>query len=244
MRAGSDPFGVIGPACPADTGLVASALTQAAGLGDYFTIALGTATGAWRPAAVAYRNGMSDLIDHTARRLGTSQRRVAVSITQLGYAARLWSPGLATALQQGIVPALHDLQIRMALPVLLGLPRSHGWHADEPRVRAGLLYQTVVQEHLEPLIAGLDPKLASGLLWGNAASAMTGALGVIVRASPGLAGPARDLADLLLSTGRLSGTGRLARSGLDFRRRSCCLYYRVPGGGICGDCSLAAEPGS
>ena len=23
-----------------------------------------------------------------------------------------------------------------------------------------------------------------------------------------------------------------------FRRRSCCLYYRVPGGGICGDCVL------
>lgn len=25
---------------------------------------------------------------------------------------------------------------------------------------------------------------------------------------------------------------------LAFRRRSCCLYYRVPGGSTCGDCCL------
>ncbi|MFC9282623.1 (2Fe-2S)-binding protein [Streptomyces collinus] len=29
-----------------------------------------------------------------------------------------------------------------------------------------------------------------------------------------------------------------------FRRRSCCLYYRVPGGGICGDCCFTRPPGS
>jgi ferric iron reductase protein FhuF len=26
--------------------------------------------------------------------------------------------------------------------------------------------------------------------------------------------------------------------GWTFRRRSCCLYYRVPGGAVCGDCVL------
>ncbi|MFD2121439.1 (2Fe-2S)-binding protein [Streptomyces cirratus] len=26
--------------------------------------------------------------------------------------------------------------------------------------------------------------------------------------------------------------------GVAFTRRSCCLYYRVPGGGLCGDCVL------
>ncbi|MGH3410268.1 MAG: (2Fe-2S)-binding protein [Streptosporangiaceae bacterium] len=30
--------------------------------------------------------------------------------------------------------------------------------------------------------------------------------------------------------------------GLGFRRHSCCLYYRLPGGGLCGDCALAAPP--
>ena len=36
----------------------------------------------------------------------------------------------------------------------------------------------------------------------------------------------------------LSDTGTLGPDGEGFRRRSCCLYYRVPGGGLCGDCVL------
>ena len=31
--------------------------------------------------------------------------------------------------------------------------------------------------------------------------------------------------------------------GLSFRRRSCCLYYRLPGGALCGDCGLARPSG-
>ncbi|WP_372507037.1 (2Fe-2S)-binding protein [Actinomadura madurae] len=27
--------------------------------------------------------------------------------------------------------------------------------------------------------------------------------------------------------------------GGGFVRNNCCLYYRVPGGGMCGDCGLA-----
>ncbi len=30
-------------------------------------------------------------------------------------------------------------------------------------------------------------------------------------------------------------------TGSAFRRRSCCLYYRVPGGGLCGDCCFDRE---
>jgi ferric iron reductase protein FhuF len=44
----------------------------------------------------------------------------------------------------------------------------------------------------------------------------------------------------LLSTAPMSGTGSLS-VGWGFRRRSCCLYYRVPGGGICGDCVLVGR---
>jgi hypothetical protein len=34
--------------------------------------------------------------------------------------------------------------------------------------------------------------------------------------------------------GNVASTGKLD----DFRRRSCCLYYWIPGGGRCGDCAL------
>ena len=55
--------------------------------------------------------------------------------------------------------------------------------------------------------------------------------------------PARSLAERLLTTPPLDATAALRApeppdAGWTFRRRSCCLYYRVPGGGVCGDCVL------
>jgi hypothetical protein len=218
---------------------VIAALAGAARLGAYFTVTAGAAEGAWRPAAAAGRLGLPGLVSHTAQQLGVSETRVAVSIAQLGYAARLWSPGLACALQHGIVPDLRGLQLSAQPPARLRVPRPAGWRATGPAAAARLLYHTVVEEQLEPLTAGLRAGLAAGLLWGNAASAMAGALGVIARADPALAAAGEELGSLLLSTGHLRGTGFFTGPGPAFRRRSCCLYYRVPGGGLCGDCSLA-----
>ena len=241
MPGSSGPDGE--PAHPASTDAVVAALTRAARLGAYFSIGSGNATGRWRPATQEYGDGFRGQVDHTARQLGTGQRRVAASTAHLGYAARLWSPVLACALGNDIVPDLGDLQVSVDPPVRLRLHRPGGWHCAEPRAQAGLVYAAVVTAHLEPLAARLDARIASGLLWGNAASAMIGALAMIAAASPDSASPdsaspARTLADLLLRTGRLRGTGQFTGAGLNFRRRSCCLYYRVPGGGLCGDCSL------
>jgi FhuF-like iron-sulfur protein len=47
----------------------------------------------------------------------------------------------------------------------------------------------------------------------------------------------------LRDTGQFAGADRFAGAGLSFRRRSCCLYYRVPGGGLCGDCTLGGPLG-
>ena len=86
--------------------------------------------------------------------------------------------------------------------------------------------------------------VAAGLLWGNAASAMIGALRVLAAAHPGLAGRSRRLARRLLEEEELRGSGVPAGPGLTFRRRSCCLYYRLGGGGLCGDCCFTVAPGS
>ena len=86
--------------------------------------------------------------------------------------------------------------------------------------------------------------LPAGLLRGNSASALTGALGALVRWQPALAGPARELAVQLLGQADLAGAGELTGGReLSFRRNSCCLYYRLPGGGLCGDCCLDHPPG-
>jgi hypothetical protein len=221
---------------------VIDALADAETLGEYFRVATGPGAGQWRPAADAGLGRLPDLIGYTAGQLGTGQDRVAVSIAQLGYAARLWSPSLACALRHGIVPDLSDLQISIELPVRLRLPRPAGWQLAEPGLLAWSVYRSVVDGHLGPLAARLEARVASGLLYGNAASAMIGALAVIADASPELAGSARTLAELLLGTGRLRGTGSLTGQGLDFRRHSCCLYYRLPSSAICADCCFPRPP--
>jgi hypothetical protein len=193
----------------------------------------------WQPAGEAYRDGLPDLAAQLRRRLATRENRVAIATLHLGYAARLWSPVLACALAHGIVPDLRDLELGAGLPLRLRLPAAAGWHAPPsgPQL-TGLLYRAVMTQHLAQLAAGLRGQIADGLLRGNAASAMIGALAVLAAARPGLVAPARSIAERLLDTGTLHGTGRLTGPGLEFRRGSCCLYYRVPGGGLCGDCSL------
>jgi hypothetical protein len=190
------------------------------------------------PVSVAYQQGMADLAAQMGPALGTREKRVAISTLQLGYAARLWSPVLACALAHGIVPDLGGLEVGTGFPLRVRLPVAAGWRAPDSGAMADLLYDVVVTGHLAPLAAGLGGQVASGLLWGNAASAMMGSLTVLAHAWPGLARAARSIAEKLLATGMLRGTGVLTGPGLAFQRNSCCLYYRVPGGGLCGDCSL------
>jgi ferric iron reductase protein FhuF len=60
-------------------------------------------------------------------------------------------------------------------------------------------------------------------------------------AGPEVAGRADALLEALLRSGPLAGTGRRRDDGT-FVRRSCCLFYRVPGAGTCGDCVLDDRP--
>jgi len=219
---------------------VRKALTHVAGAGPFFVLGVGDDGRAWHPAAAMYRDGLRGLIASTGAALGVAEARVAASTVQLAYAARLWSPVLGCGLLHGIVPDLADLRVGPSLPMRLNVPEPRGWLAADQEELAALAYQMVVTGQLEPLGGGVAVKVAAGLLHGNAAAAMTAALRVLTCTRPGLERPARALAQRLLGTGLLRGTGELTGPGLEFRRRSCCLFYRVPGGGMCSDCSLTA----
>jgi hypothetical protein len=67
-----------------------------------------------------------------------------------------------------------------------------------------------------------------------------GALGSLARAGAVTPDRCADFAMTALADGVLAGSGVVTLTGdrLAFRRRSCCLYYRLPGGGYCGDCPL------
>jgi len=237
------------PARPAGALRAGQAMAAAAAIGPFFALGAEVTGTGWRPAADRYRPGSDPLLTGGAGPLADAEPRVAASIQQLGFAARLWSPVLGCGLLAEVVPDLASLQIHAADcggPARLALAEPRGWLASDPEHLAELSYREVVQTHLEPLARSLRGRLAAGLLWGNAASAMAGALGVLVLARPDLREQAAVVASALLDTGRLRGTGRLDASGtgLGFRRRSCCLFYRLPGGGLCADCCLSRPPGA
>ena len=228
---------------PADPDAVRAALAEAAGAGPFFTMSVGDDGRDWVPASVLYSAGLGELIDATAASLGVTEARVAAATVHLGYAARLWSPVLHCALRHAVVPDLTGLRAGTAPSLRLNLAQPRGWRAAGPASQAALAYRTVVRGHLKPLRARLPVKVAAGLLHGNAASAMTTSLRLVAAAHPELGPRARELALALLSTGVLRGTGELTGPGLEFRRRSCCLFYRVPGGGTCADCPLPPKAG-
>lgn len=222
-------------------GDVAVALAEVAGVGSYFALAADDGAAGTVPVAEL---PFDRLTARAQRGMGTDEARVAASTVHLGLAARLWSPVVGCALRYGLVPDLTGVRYRAAdgTPVLPA-PRAGGVPVHG---LADAVYESVVRGALRPLHEAVHRhvKVADGLLWGNAAAALMGALHVLVAADPAASRPARRLADDLLSRDPLRGRGRFTGTGLAFRRASCCLYYRVPGGGLCGDCPLDRRPTS
>jgi ferric iron reductase protein FhuF len=228
----------------ADPREVVSALAGAAALGPFFEIVTDPAEEAdptWRPLPELDTARLVGLTGAYADRLGTTEQRVAASILFQGLASRLWSPVVAAA-ARGVVPDLSGLHWRWApgAPIALWLADPSGHRAGTAAERAGLVHREVVERQLRPLRETMlgFVRLADGLLWGNAASALAGTL----RAGSldaGLAAPLPALVRELFAREPLAGTGTFERRG--FVRRSCCLYYRVPPGGeMCGDCALCS----
>jgi len=248
---------------------VAEAVDAAAAAGPFFSLdldappegAAGDGT-AWRrfSTLVGDRGVLDERIaavrGAVAARAGVEaaqiDRRAAASLTHLSLAARLVCPPLGCALLGGVLIDLDaaNLWWRDVLgPVPLALPGAAGREVDPDDVAAtvaGLAagYATGPVAALVAAVAatGVSPKV----LWGNVASAVAGAVPALLAADRDRAGAIGEVVAGLIATDPLAGTGIFERTpggGLAFRRNSCCLYYRVPGGGLCGDCVLAGRAG-
>jgi ferric iron reductase protein FhuF len=224
---------------------ILSALGAAAELGMFFRLADPAREAAgWQPAGLLYAAGpdLDGLLACVGAALGGCEPRVAASLFFQGYAARLLSPQLACLAVSGCVPDMPAERLAWRHPddqvIALGLSPGAGWAADA-RPAIEHLVATSFGEHLAPLAGALRlrVRLAPGLLRGNAASALVGGL----RLLSGRIGPRwRSLAAHALAQPDLRRTMRAGDPAFDpvFVRRSCCLYYRVPGGGLCADCPL------
>ncbi|MEU5403512.1 (2Fe-2S)-binding protein [Streptomyces sp. NPDC005963] len=189
-------------------------------------------------------------VDAVEGRLGAPERRIAVSIAHLGLAARLWSIALGSAALFGELPALDAEQLYWAPDrstpddLWLRTPNPSDGLQTLPGT-AAQIHATVQAAHLVPLAEAFrrDTSVSRGLLWGNAGSALAGAgrqLDAWARREGRgeVAERAAALVRELLRDPELAGTVR--EPGL--RRATCCLYYRVPGGGLCGDCVFDHPP--
>ncbi|MBR8638387.1 (2Fe-2S)-binding protein [Streptomyces tuirus] len=226
-------------------------------LGGFFELRTGGAAAGPLPTlAQAYADASPDVcgnplvsrVRKVVDALHAPESRVAASVAHQGLAARLWSVALGCAVLYGRLP---DLDARLLHWDADGSAPDDLWLSDVRPLPgdASTVADVVLHGHLEPLSAALrvHHRLAPGLLRGNAASALAGAARELDRwarrhGRTDLAARARYLAAELLGHPLLAGSGTL--TGTAFRRRSCCLYYRVPGGGVCGDCCFPRPPRS
>lgn len=239
-------------------------LADVAGIGPFFAVATGPADAAgptdsadpadppWRPLRELHADP-APLRAHLARVgavLGAGDR-VAASIAFQGLAARLVAPPFAAAVLHGAVP-------RFTTGTLLWRPAASGpwplrWTPgrldDVPDAAAPAALARLLDDLLAPLVAVVRAQAAVGgrVLWGGAGASVGSARRLVVAARPGAAGRAAALAAELLRTGPFAGSAaflppRPPDLGWTFRRRTCCLYYRVPGGGLCEDCVLHSAP--
>ena len=173
--------------------------------------------------------------------------RIAASVTLLGIAARLISPPLGLAVMSGallrVAPARWQPALGGAFPLSLpvGSALRPGTGRDDEDALAARLREDVVDgpvRAVTEMVAAMS--VPAVVLWGNVASAVNGAASMIATARPGLAARAQAVSAAVLRRPPLAG----AYAGAPvtgFRRRSCCLIYRVSSASapaFCGDCIL------
>jgi ferric iron reductase protein FhuF len=236
-------------------GTARHSLAAAAAVGGYFEVETDgevLADPRWRgftdllddPSVLAGRIEFvrATLSERTGHELAQIDLRACGSTHFLGLASRLIAPALATVALHGLVIACDSTDLRWQPvdggPVPIGFASASVHDASDCDTAASLLHVHVVDPLINPLVEafrGVSPIV----LWGNVASAVAGAAGMLAGSGVVCALDPVTVAAATLARGPLAGTGTFDAPDRFFRRSSCCLYYRLPGGVICGDCVLA-----
>ena len=243
---------------PTPSAAGAGLLADLAALGPYFAVevhrpgsplrppwqSLGELTGS--PGALAGRIG--EVRERLAAAAGCPaaavEFRVAASIAQLGLCARLLSPALGAAATERTLPV--DVGQARWVPALggpfrLSLPEAAVPEAAVATEAGTAATAVLLAGPITQIVRAVEAMAVSPrVLWGNVASAVNGAAAMIAAARPDLAGPAAETAAAMLANPALTGTFQ-GRPLQGFRRRNCCLIYRLSPErpAYCGDCVLA-----
>jgi iron complex transport system ATP-binding protein len=227
----------------------AALLAELSKVSPYFAVGTGLLDDDWLPVQQLYTDTalLDGIIGRVQSRIDAAERRVAMSTFFLGFAARLWSIGLGAVAGHRLLPDLaaeHLLFQEADGQIRLHIEHPVAWQGDDLE---SMLADMVLAVHLAPLSAALRRigPISEKLLQGNAASALLAA--AVVFDGEAVPGAAWQLARKLCSDERLMEAIRFDSAGYcstGYRRTSCCLYYRTPGGGLCGDCVFTTKPGA
>lgn len=240
---------------------VRSALVAGDALGGFF--ALGTRPAeavdpSWRPVTDLLAGEVLDRrIDEVAAQLGGTTRRIAASLLELSLASRPVALLLAAAAEHRVLPHLPADVLHWRpwsggpLPLWIDVDRVTGralGAPDDPDTAEAVATE-LEEVHLAPLVDAVRARasVSPRVLWGNAASALAGAVRVLATERPAVRDDAVALARGVLAREPFGGLGGFVPepahpTGVGFVRRTCCLFYRVPGAGTCGDCVLNVSP--
>ncbi|MGW5880503.1 (2Fe-2S)-binding protein [Nocardiopsis terrae] len=223
----------------------------------FFRVESGPPTPGWVPVTGdgLTRERVAEEVELVRARLGALsggraedvEWRVGASLFHQGLASRLLSPVLAAALCHGVRLRAGRFLLEPERAGALVL-RTAQTRAEPMSDRPGEVVEWLDQAVVGGVLAGVEAVLAGvgrispGLLRGNTASALAGAARALGGARPDHRSGVEEVVRLMLERPSLKGAG--AYTGVDrsgaavFRRTTCCLYYRLPEGGLCGDCAL------
>ncbi len=235
------------------------ALAAAAEVGPYFVLDQRPVDG-WLPftallddpAVLAERVAFvrSTIADRAGLAPDQIEERACASIHFLGLASRVLAPALGAAAVAGVVPDVGPDQIGWR-PVDGGpVPMSWAGPTGHPVTTAAQAAARLDAGVLSRVVAPLATRFATSfrlshqVLRGNAASALAGAAAMLTGSGRNLVLDPAEIVGAAVQSGTLSGTGAFAAPGTSpaFVRTNCCLFYRIPGAGLCGDCVLVRPP--
>jgi len=239
------------------------ALAAAAAIGPYFAWEAWSAGAGWRPftdlltpsvAAARVAAARSTLVSAFGLTKEEVPTRVVASVFFMGVAARLLSPPIGAAVAGGALPLATRANLWWRpvpagpMPIAYGVVPALPTADLDPAEVATALVDGPLAETVTPLLELFRSAftLSPQVLWGNVASALAGATGVFADTMPRHADRVGQVLEQTLTLPPLAGAGEVFRPDPSRARRflvrtNCCLYYRVPGGGTCGDCVLTPE---
>lgn len=231
----------------------AAAVARLAAFGPFFALGVGPSSG--EPlTGDRFERLVETKITETRARFGAGadvprgQLRACASLLHVSLVSRLVSPALGCA-AGGWVPDLRPANARFAdaeLGVRFGVASADFAAADpaDGPIEAVREIEELVLPSVDLVTRAVAATVAlpRRVVDSNVASAFGGAATVIAGADAALGGRTWGIVAGLLD-GPLADGGTVCGTGpVRLRRSGCCLYYRLPGGALCGDCVLLRRP--